>query len=213
MQTDDLTQELQSGEGALRSQKSLLFINMNFTEVQKAYHLRKMRTRVYRMDVNHDGYISREDFELMAKRLVENTCEINEKKREEIFQAFLSIPDTIGIKSGQKISLEETAKRATHHYLSLTAERPPEYHDKLFDCIDTNSDGMISMTEFKIYFKIIGHGITDEEMKHAFGTIDSNGDGKISREEFLAAAEDFYYGVEETELSHAFFGKLLPRLY
>ena len=46
---------------------------MSFTKEQKAYHLHKMRTRMTRLDVNKDGYISREDYELMGKKLTEQS--------------------------------------------------------------------------------------------------------------------------------------------
>ena len=162
------------------------------------------------MDMNNDGFISREDFELMAKRLVNSAGQISKEKTDEIFKAFLAIPDHLGVKPGEKLPLEDAAKLANENYLSPTAQKPSVYHDTLFDCIDTNSDGTISMEEFEVYFKIIGHDMTDEEIKHAFRTIDANGDGKISRDEFVAAAKDFYFGVEETELSKVFCGKLLP---
>jgi Ca2+-binding EF-hand superfamily protein len=163
------------------------------------------------MDINHDGYLSREDFELMAKRLVENVSGITKEKTEEIYAAFLSIADFIGLKPGVKFTLDEAAKIGSDLYLSpTTGEKPTQYNDLLFDCIDTNSDGHISLEEFKVYFNIMGHDLSDEEIKHSFDTIDSNGDGEISREEFVAAENDFYCGVEETELSNAFYGKSLP---
>ena len=87
-------------------------MNMSVTEQQKAYHLRKLRTRCHRFDMNHDGYLSREDFELVAKRLVENASGITKEKTEEIHAAFLSIADLIGLKPGVKIPLDEAAKSA-----------------------------------------------------------------------------------------------------
>ena len=60
---------------------------MSFTKEQKAYHLRKMRTRMTRLDVNKDGYISCEDYELMGKKLAEHsrmTKEQAEKNRERV---------------------------------------------------------------------------------------------------------------------------------
>jgi Ca2+-binding EF-hand superfamily protein len=80
----------------------------------------------------------------------------------------------------------------------------------LFDALDLNKDGHISLEEFKVYFQIIGPDISEAEMTHSFNTIDENKNGEISREEFLAAAFDFIFGVEETEVSKAYFGHLLP---
>jgi Ca2+-binding EF-hand superfamily protein len=181
---------------------------MSVTEQQKAYHLRKVRTRLQRLDINQDGYISREDFELMGKRLIEYSSDITKEKSETILATFATIPDLIGLKPGVKIPLEEMAKIGSDTLLS--GKKPPGVHDMLFDCIDTNNNGTISIEEYKVYFQVIGPNISDEEMKHSFNTIDSNGDGVISRDEFLAAAEDFFYGVEETELSNVFYGKLVP---
>ncbi|CAB3998472.1 sarcoplasmic calcium-binding [Paramuricea clavata] len=183
---------------------------MTIIEQQKAYHLRKMRTRMQRMDTNQDGYISREDFQLMGKKLVEYTSEITKEKSETIFATFAMVADLMGLKPSVKIPLEEAAKIASAVLLSPTGEKPSGVHDMLFNCIDTNSNGTISMEEYKVYFKVIGHNITDEEIKHCFDTIDSNENGVISRDEFVAAAKEFFYGVEETELSNVFYGKLLP---
>ncbi len=74
----------------------------------------------------------------------------------------------------------------------------------MFDGIDTNGDGHISVEEFKVYLKVVvAPDLTEDQAKHA----DKN--GEISQEEFLAAAKDFFCGVEETELAAAFMGKLV----
>jgi hypothetical protein len=90
------------------------------------------------MDINHDGFISREDFELMAKRLVEYTKEITKEKSESIFTTFGKVADLMCLKPGVKIPLEEEAKITSDVLLSPTGEKPSGVHDMLFDCIDTN---------------------------------------------------------------------------
>ncbi len=82
-------------------------------------------------------------------------------------------------------------------------------HNALFDVIDTNGDGHISVEEFKVYLKVVAPDVTEDEAKHAFDVIDADKNGKISWEEFLAAVEEFFCGVEETELAAAFMGKLV----
>ena len=82
-------------------------------------------------------------------------------------------------------------------------------HNFLFDAIDTNKDGHISVEEFKVYLNIIAPGIAEDEIAHSFRTIDTDKNGEISHEEFMAAAYDFLLGVEETELSKVFMGPLL----
>ena len=46
---------------------------MSYTKEQKAYFLGKMRTSMSTMDINKDGHISNEDYELMDKRLAEHS--------------------------------------------------------------------------------------------------------------------------------------------
>lgn len=45
----------------------LAAIMNTLTEKQKAYHLLKMRTRAKRTDLNQDGFLSREDFEIISR--------------------------------------------------------------------------------------------------------------------------------------------------
>ena len=185
---------------------------MSFTEEQRAYHLRKMRTRMKRLDINEDGHISREDFELMGKKLAEHSG-MTEEQAETSIKEFLKVADMINLKPGVKTPLEEAAKNANEWYLSMPPEKKLALvngvHNLLFDAIDTNKDGHISMEEFKVYLNLIAPGVTEDEIAHSFDTIDTNKNGEISREEFLAAAQDFLIGVNETELSEVFLGRLL----
>ena len=185
---------------------------MSFTEEQKAYHLHKMRTRMSRLDINKDGYISREDFELMGKKLAEHSG-MTEEQAESTTRDFLKVADMINLKLGVKKPLEEAAKKANESYLSMSPKEKISLvngtHNVLFDAIDTNKDGHISVKEFKVYLNLIAPGIAEDEIIHSFETVDKDKNGEISREEFLAAAQDFLLGVEETELSKAFFGPLL----
>ena len=170
-----------------------------------------MRTRVYRMDKNHDGYISCQDFQFIAKNLAENTQGICKEKTEEIFAAYSEMADLHGLKPGVKLTLEEAAMTLSDRFLSTAiGEKLSGHPGKLFDCFDTNGNGRISIEEFRVYFKVLGLNATDEEIKHSFDTIDSDGKDEISREEFVAAVKDFFLDVEETELSNALYGKLLP---
>ena len=184
---------------------------MSFTPEQKAYHLRKMRTRMLRMDVNKDGFISREDYELMGIKLAEHSGMTGEQA-EAAKNQFLKVADTINLKPGLKTPLEEAAKKANEALLltSMTASAlTNDIHDLLFNAIDTNNDGHISLSEFKVYLNIIAPDIEEDKIAYSFNTIDTDKNGEISREEFLAAANDFFQGVEETELSKVFFGPLL----
>ena len=184
---------------------------MSLSEEQKAYHLRKMRTASKRFDVNKDGYISREDVELMSERLKEYG-NLTMEQVERAHQGFMKYAEIFDLKPGAKIPLDEMSQKSSKAILSMSAdERKSMFHsthDTLFDVIDLNKDGHISLKEFKVHFRVLGADISDEEIVHSFNTIDADKNGEISREEFLAAADDFYNGVDATEVSRVFMGRL-----
>ena len=185
---------------------------MSVTEQQKAYHLRKMRTRVARLDVDKDGVVSRKDFELMSERMCEYS-NLSEAQAKRVRAGFLKVADLVHLKEGVQFPVGEYAPKLSGTLLSKQPEerRPMilNVYSPVFDVIDTNGDGHISMEEFKVYLKVVAPDVSEEEAEHAFNTIDTNLDGKISREEFHDAAEDFFFGVEETEVSRVFWGKLI----
>ncbi|XP_064399153.1 luciferin-binding protein-like [Halichondria panicea] len=185
---------------------------MAYTEQQKAYHLRKMRTRAARLDINKDGFISREDYEIMSKRLAEYS-KVTEEQAKKIRDSVLAVADSIKLTGDTKYPVEQFAMKISQTILGNTGEKNQTdlhtSHNALFDVIDTNGDGHISVEEFKVYLKVVAPGVTEDQDKHAFDVIDADKNGEISREEFLAAAEDFFIGVEETELAAAFMGKLV----
>ena len=165
-----------------------------------------------RLDINKDGYISREDYELMGKKLAELSG-MTKEQADSTVKEFLKVADALNLKPGVKVPLEQAAKQASEAILSLSRSEKKHSldgsHNMLFDAIDTNKDGHISVKELKVYFSIIAPGVSEAEVVHSFNTIDTDKNGEISREEFMAAAEDFLQGVEETELSKVFFGPLL----
>ena len=116
------------------------------------------------------------------------------------------------LKPGEKVPVEELAQKASEVMLSMSADERKAMlhatHEIMFDVIDLNKDGHISLEEYKVHFRVLGVNVSDEEVVHTFNTIDTNKNGEISREEFIAASDDFYNGVEETEVSRVFLGHL-----
>ncbi|CAB3983970.1 sarcoplasmic calcium-binding [Paramuricea clavata] len=183
----------------------------NLTDKQREFHLQKMRTRFNRLDLNQDGFISREDYELMATKLQEYG-KLDEEKAERTRNAITSVADRMGLKPGVKIPAEEAAQKASKGFLSMTHDQQLasiKTFYPIFEALDLNNDGSISLEEFKVYFRIIAPDLSDADVTHTFNMIDSDRNGEISREEFMAAGFDFVYGVEETEISKVFFGPLM----
>ena len=161
-----------------------------------------------RLDANNDGYISREDYELMGKQAVE-FGELTKEEADSTYKRFVGFADALNLQPGVKIPIDEAARELSDRLLSHTPAEIRGRADMHFDLIDTNRDEKISTKEFKAYFRIINPACPEAEVNHSFNVIDTKKDGIISREEFAAAAEDFMVGVEETELSKAFYGPLI----
>ena len=183
----------------------------SFTAEQKAYHLRKIRTRYARLDVDKDGYITLADYELMAKKMVEYG-KLSKDKADEVYEKFREMAKLIGCgEPGKKIALDVAIKKAHESLLTLPTDQFKSMLNnnagKLFLAVDTNGDGVISENEFAAFFMAVG--LSKMESKRSFDIIDTDKNGEISYEEFMNAAEDFYLGMEETELSKAFFGPLV----
>ena len=74
---------------------------MSVTKQQKAYHLRKMRVYMTRMDINKDGFLSCEDYDPMVKQLAEYGCLI-ERQADSAYSGFMEIADTLNLNPGIK---------------------------------------------------------------------------------------------------------------
>ena len=81
-----------------------------------------------RMDVNKDGFLSHEDYKLMAKQLAEYG-RLTEKQADSTYSGFMEIADNFNIKPGIKLPLQGTIQRAS---TSLWLSMPPkEQKEKL----------------------------------------------------------------------------------
>nr|ABU41939.1 Ca2+-triggered coelenterazine-binding protein 3 [Renilla muelleri] len=182
------------------------------TESERAYHLRKMKTRMQRVDVTGDGFISREDYELIAVRIAK-IAKLSAEKAEETRQEFLRVADQLGLAPGVRISVEGAAVNATDSLLKMKGEEKAMAVIQsliMYDCIDTDKDGYVSLPEFKAFLQAVGPDITDDKAITCFNTLDFNKNGQISRDEFLVTV-NFLFGLEETALANAFYGDLVDQ--
>ena len=81
---------------------------MSITQKQKDYHLRKMRTRITRLDINKDGYISREDYVLMGKQLAEYG-KLTKEEADSIDKQMKSLVDALNLQPGVRMPIDEKA--------------------------------------------------------------------------------------------------------
>ena len=97
----------------------------NYTAEQRAYHLRKMKTRYARsrFDVDNDANITLDDYELIAKRMVEYG-KLSKDKADKVLEIFGEMVVLIGCgKPGDKISVEEAIKYTHEQLLTLPEDQ------------------------------------------------------------------------------------------
>jgi Ca2+-binding EF-hand superfamily protein len=185
---------------------------MDPTDSQIAFRLRKLRTKFARFDVDKDGYMSKEDFELMAKKMIEMSNATGEQA-ESCRQIFMHVPDTFGFTPGMKLSREEAAKNMNEAMLKLSWKEQramcDNFYNVVFDAMDLDRDDHISLEEYKTYTRVLAPDLSDEDKVKCFNLIDADQDGKISRAEFLEVAFGYLHKFEENEFSELFYGPLV----
>lgn len=77
----------------------------------------------------------------------------------------------------------------------------------LFQAVDKDSSGEISIDEFKLFFQCLG--LTDHDAVVSFRAIDENGDGKLSIKEFVKLGRDFFFTENPKRVSRNFWGPLV----
>ena len=185
---------------------------MNPTDSQIAFRLRKLKTVFTRYDVDNDGYISRDDFELMAEKM-NKLCNATGEQAESCHKSFMHVADVFGYKHGAKLARDEAAANMNEAMLKLPIEEQramcDNFHSAIFDAVDSNGDGHISLEEYKVYAKALTPKLSDEDQVKSFNLIDADKNGEISREEFLDAAYVYLHTFEENEITEIFYGPLV----
>jgi len=169
---------------------------------------RKMRTFFKRMDVDGNGYLTKEDYERIGDLYVEvgqlDAVKAKQARRKliKIWYDYFESDSTNG-----KVN-EADYIRAVRNRKSLIFETTMQIQGLFFDIIDLNGDGIIQKEEFAIFYKVLG--IKDEKVAaQCFKALDTNGDGLLSYDEFTHAGYNFFYSGDESLPSKFLYGPLI----
>ncbi|WP_395239487.1 hypothetical protein, partial [Salmonella sp. s54412] len=91
---------------------------------------------------------------------------MTEQESKKIRKDFLSVADVIGLKAGAKVPEKEAARKTGESILAKVIEEQKLILSAcgvMYDLIDTDDDGYICVTEFKVFLKVLGADITDEK--------------------------------------------------
>lgn len=146
----------------------------------RMFHLKKEKEELLKtfeeMDANHDGTLTREEIrQAYQQRGV--VCE--EDLPKEIFQ---------------RLDIDENNRLDFSEFLLATVNYKMQIHKKelrqIFDIIDTDHSGELSVNELRSFFNIQGPD-GEQKLRELVKKIDTNHDGMIQFEEFSDAMLDF----------------------
>jgi len=151
----------------------------------------KIRTVQKRLDLDGDGAVTWKDFAMIAERFVTVGGATVEQGKN--IEAILT-----------KMWMQYFAEEASKHPLTpevylasvmavgkkKVSATVFEIYSPLFDVIDTNGDGHISVKEYQTYYKVLG--LDTRYADESFKVVDSDHNGEMSRAEYLAAVDDFF---------------------
>lgn len=156
-------------------------------------------------DTTKDGFISKEDFDLVVERYREmGAPETHLKKMVGYFDHTCK---QFGLVEGVKLTYDQFGKKmAESGAKEQSRESRIGIFMEMFDIIDTNADSLISFEEWKNYYSAMG--IDTKYARASFDAMNTKGDGIVSKEEFLAYVEEFYYSSEDKLKSSILYGPL-----
>ncbi|GJQ81315.1 putative calcium ion binding protein [Trypoxylus dichotomus] len=172
---------------------------------------RKMRTFHGILDVNKDGVISFDDFQLLADRFV-NLGHMSEDRAQEFRGLIKKIWEKQWGEIGpyNLVTVEQYLEDMLH--VVNDKERAKKVHSflpYLFEALDKDKTGEITLEEYKLFFECLG--LSDEDAVFTFRVIDTNADGKINKKEFLHYGKEFFLCEDEAKISKYFWGPLIPK--
>ena len=140
-----------------------------------------MKARFASLDVDKNGLINDSDVALLAKNLAGFRKE--GKDAEKRYFDTLKSVWSYGIGDDKGVNEEEYI-RAMKEFVKLpdARERLNAYSSMLFDIMDANQDGVISLEECLEFNRAAAYW-SDEMIKQQFQLTDTNGDGVIQRSE------------------------------
>ena len=154
-------------------------------------------------DTDKNGHISNADILKFADNLAKETDrpEMITKLREVMLEWAAAMGLEEGVKANKQQFLKMVAAMAVSENAKVKRGEKSllyKFYNALFDVVDVNHNGTITLNEFKVVMKAYNY---DEEMSEAsFAAMDKNKNGKIERDEFIETEFKFWFSLDEPDV-------------
>ena len=111
--------------------------------------VQKMKEHFTTLDRNKNGFLSQEDWILWVNNL-KVILGMTEEKLKTVREVYIKLASLLGAKPGVRLTEEEFMKTAAKFAANEKESRAclKEVNEAMFDVLDTNKDGTISLEEY-----------------------------------------------------------------
>lgn len=171
--------------------------------LNNAKWVRRISQMFHDTDVDMNGYISIADFMKFADNLAREAPD-HPDLITNLRAVMVEWASAIGIKEGVKASKEDYLKLMAAMAVSENAkvkrgEKSLIYKvdNALFDVVDVNHDGNITLNEYKLVMKAFN--LDEASSEAGFAAVDRNKNGKIDRNEFIETEFKFWFSLDDPD--------------
>jgi juvenile hormone diol kinase len=177
------------------------------SELQK----RKLIILFHMLDINKDGAMSQEDFELVSRNFaILRGWQPGSSEYDYLLEEFMSMWTvyfcTADRSFESKVSIHDFLEGFERQFASQHGHSSPIIKlmvDTTFDLVDADGDGLLSLAEHSQYFQAYGFDLNVASV--SFEHLDRDRDGYISKSEFCQAINEFF-GNDPNAPGNWFFG-------
>lgn len=178
-----------------------------------AVHDRRLTRRFELMDADGDGYIEREDYEALARRLVQGFAESSTSPKGRavvdtylrFWEEFVSTMDADG---DGRVSRDEFVNAIKGQVIDGDAfDRVyPAHVRAVVELADTNNDGTLDRSEYVRLMSL--YGVNEHEASGSFEHVDADHDGYLTVDEMIAHTRSFYLNANPDSSGRDLFGRV-----
>uniref|UniRef100_A0A8D8YGQ4 Sarcoplasmic calcium-binding protein n=1 Tax=Cacopsylla melanoneura TaxID=428564 RepID=A0A8D8YGQ4_9HEMI len=182
--------------------------HFSHTRGESEFWRRKMRTIHRILDVNKDGVIAFDDMRIFAERFIE-LGHLSENHQKEFHSVLKTMwEEHFGSLDQYNLVSIHQYLEIMHHSLNDPKLRKKVHHflPYLFKAVDKDGDRIISLEEFKLFFKCLG--LPSEAAIVSFSVIDENTDNKLSLREFVKLGREYFLTENQKLASKMLWGPL-----